>query len=204
VTDTARGVRGVAARPVPTVGHLVDSPINVGATIWFTGLSGAGKSTVAAALGGLLAPSSTPYLLLDGDELRKGLSSDLGFSSEDRIENVRRASEVAKLYAFSGHLAIVSMISPFAAGRRRARALHEDLGIPFVEVYVATPQDVCEARDPKGMYARARRGEIALFTGVSDSYEPPEAAEVVLQTSDRTPDESALEVLATLEMLGLA
>jgi bifunctional enzyme CysN/CysC len=183
---------------------VAHSPRNVGGTVWFTGLSGAGKSTVAAGLGGLLSSRSVRHLVLDGDELRKGLSSDLGFSSEDRIENVRRASEVAKLYALTGHLAIVSMISPFATGRRRARALHEDSRVPFVEVYVATPRDVCEARDPKGMYARARRGEIALFTGVSDPYEPPEAAEVVLQTDDRTPEESAFEVLAALEVLGLA
>jgi bifunctional enzyme CysN/CysC len=204
VTTTASGDTGLAARPARRAGDVAPSPRNLGGTVWFTGLSGAGKSTVAVVLGSLLASRSVPFLLLDGDELRKGLSSDLGFSSDDRIENVRRASEVAKLYALSGHLAIVSMISPFAAGRLRARALHEDTGIPFVEVYVATPRAVCEARDPKGMYARARRGEIARFTGVSDPYEPPEEAEVVLQTSDQAPEESALEVLAALEVLGLA
>jgi bifunctional enzyme CysN/CysC len=183
---------------------VVDSPRHVGATVWFTGLSGAGKSTVAGAVGSMLTPRSIPYFLLDGDDFRKGLSADLGFSSHDRIENVRRVSEVAKLFALAGHLAIVSVISPFAIGRERAREMHENSGIPFVEVYVATPREVCEARDPKGMYARARRGEIKLFTGVSGPYEPPEAPNIVLQTSDRTPDESALEVLAYLEVLGLA
>ncbi|HEV2362089.1 MAG TPA: adenylyl-sulfate kinase [Acidimicrobiales bacterium] len=176
---------------------------HVGGTVWFTGLSGAGKSTVAAALARALRPLGVPVFLLDGDDIRKGLSSDLGFSEDDRVENVRRVAEVARLFSLAGHLTLVSLISPFAIGRERARARHESSGVPFVEVYVATPADVCEQRDPKGLYARARRGEIPRFTGVSDPYEPPEAADVVLETVSNSPDESAADVLEALRNLGL-
>ncbi|HLI16112.1 MAG TPA: adenylyl-sulfate kinase [Acidimicrobiales bacterium] len=174
------------------------SPRRPGATVWLTGLSGSGKSSIAAALADLLALAGVPHYLLDGDELREGLNSDLGFGARDREENVRRAGEVALLFARAGQLAIVSLISPYAAGRKAVRARHDEAGVAFLEVYVATPLSVCEARDPKGLYARARAGEIPAFTGVSDPYEPPEAPELVLRTEGRTAADSARDVLALL------
>lgn len=169
-----------------------------GATVWFTGLSGAGKSTVARALAGLLGELGEPVFALDGDDLREGLNADLGFTAEDRTENVRRVGEVALLFSLASHLTLVTVISPYAAGRRHARERHESSGVPFVEVHVATPVEVCEARDPKGLYRRARTGEIPRFTGVSDPYEVPDAPELVLATDGRTPVESAREVLGVL------
>lgn len=174
-----------------------------GATLWFTGLPGAGKSTVASELKAMLEAAGTRATVLDADELRRGLNADLGFSAGDRHENVRRLGEVALLIAGSGALAIVTAISPYATSRAAVRATHEIRGASFLEVYVATPLAICEARDPKGMYARARRGELAYFTGVSDPYEPPSAPELVLQTSG-TPAEAAQEVLALLERAGRA
>ncbi|HUZ20929.1 MAG TPA: adenylyl-sulfate kinase [Acidimicrobiales bacterium] len=172
-----------------------------GATVWLTGLSGAGKSTVAGALDGLLGARGARSYLLDGDDLREGLNADLGFSAEDRAENVRRVGEVALLFARAGYVALVSVISPFAVGRDRVRARHEAHGVPFLEIHVATPLEVCEARDPKGLYARARAGEIERFTGVSDPYEAPVAPELVLSTDGHRPEDSAAEVLALLGAL---
>src|SRR5690606_18687091 len=129
-----------------------------GMTVWLTGLSGSGKSTVAVELERRLVASGRPAFLLDGDNLRHGLNSDLGFSAEDRVENIRRVGEVARLFAEAGVIAIVSLISPYRADRDRARAVHEAAGIPFLEVFVDTPLEVCESRDPKGMYAKARAG----------------------------------------------
>ncbi len=172
--------------------------MTTGATVWLTGLSGAGKSTVAGVLDGLLQARGVPSYLLDGDDLREGLNADLGFSAEDRTENVRRVGEVALLFARAGYVALVSVISPFAAGRDQVRARHGAHGVPFLEIHVATPLEVCEARDPKGLYARARAGDIPRFTGVSDPYEAPAAPEVVLSTADRTPAEAAAEVLDAL------
>ncbi len=174
-----------------------------GATIWLTGLSGAGKSTVAAALGELLGDRGLRRLVLDGDELREGLNADLGFSAEDRAENVRRVGEVALLFARHDHLVLVPVISPYASGRAAVRQRHLDARIPFVEVHVATPLEVCEARDPKGLYARARAGEIARFTGVSDPYEVPSKPEVRLETDRRPPQECATELFRALEALGV-
>ena len=173
-----------------------------GGTVWLTGLSGAGKTTVAGALQDLLSARGLRVYLLDGDDLREALNADLGFDESDRTENVRRLGEVALLFARFGHLAVVGAISPYAAGRRAVRDRHLALGVRFVEVYVATPLEVCEARDPKGLYARARRGELALFTGTSAPYEPPESPELVLTTAG-TPEEAALEVLATMQAAGL-
>jgi len=151
-----------------------------GATIWFTGLSGSGKSTLAAAVEERLVATGRPAYRLDGDNIRSGLNVDLDFSPEGRDENVRRVAEVALLFADAGLIALAALISPYAEGRRRARALHEDAGLPFVEVYVATPVSVCAQRDPKGLYRRASAGEITSFTGLDHPYEPPTAPDVVV------------------------
>ncbi|HEX6238038.1 MAG TPA: adenylyl-sulfate kinase, partial [Acidimicrobiales bacterium] len=145
-----------------------------GVTVWFTGLSGSGKSSVAVEVERALVAMGRAAYLLDGDNLRHGLNADLGFSPADRTENIRRVGEVARLFADAGVVALVPVISPYRADRRRARAIHEHVGLPFVEVFVDTPLEVCEARDPKGLYARARAGEITGFTGVDDPYEPPD------------------------------
>jgi bifunctional enzyme CysN/CysC len=155
-----------------------------GITVWLTGLSGSGKSTVGAELERRLVASGRPAYLLDGDNLRHGLNANLGFSAEDRAENVRRVSEVAKLLADSGVVAIVSLVSPYAADRERARAVHAEASLPFAEVFVDTPLEVCEARDPKGMYAKARAGEIKNFTGIDDPYEAPESPHLRLRPED--------------------
>ena len=173
------------------------------ATVWFTGLPGAGKTTVASTLLGLLGPDTSWPVVLDGDALRKGLSSDLSFSEADRAENVRRIGEVALLLARAGHLVLVSVIAAFASGRLAVRARHECYGVPYVEVHVATPLSVCEERDPKGLYARARRGELPSFTGVSSPYEPPESPELALDTTGRTPEECARAVLEVLDARGI-
>src|SRR5579863_5961485 len=151
-----------------------------GATVWFTGLSGSGKSTLAAAVEERLVASGRPAYRLDGDNIRSGLNVDLGFSPEGREENVRRVSEVALLFADAGLIALAALISPYAKGRARARALHEDAGVKFVEVYVATPIAVCAQRDPKGLYARASVGEITSFTGLDHPYEPPTEPDLVV------------------------
>lgn len=174
---------------------------STGATVWFTGLSGAGKSTVAGQLAAILAERGERVFMLDGDDLRDGLNADLGFAPEDRAENVRRVGEVALLFARASHLTLVTVISPYARGRDAVRARHAAHQVPFVEVHVATPLEVCEGRDPKGLYRRARAGEIERFTGISDPYEAPAAPEVVLATEGRAPRESALEVLEVLEVL---
>jgi bifunctional enzyme CysN/CysC len=169
-----------------------------GATVWFTGLSGSGKSTVAVAVERLLLERGVATYLLDGDNLRHGLNGDLGFSAADRDENVRRASEVARLFADAGMIALVPLISPYRAGRDRARAAHELAGLAFVEVHVDTPIEECEARDPKGLYRQARAGEITGFTGIDDPYEAPLAPELVTSSVDGTPDDQAAKVIAAL------
>jgi bifunctional enzyme CysN/CysC len=146
-----------------------------GATVWFTGLSGSGKSTLAAAVEAQLAEDGTPAYFLDGDNLRFGLNADLGFAPEDRDENVRRTGEVARLFADAGLIALVSLVSPYREARDKVRAAHADANLPFLEVHVDTPLEVCEQRDPKGLYARARSGEIRDLTGVDAPYEAPEA-----------------------------
>lgn len=158
-----------------------------GATVWLTGLSGSGKSTLAGHLLGLLQAEGTRALVLDGDDLREGLNADLGFSEADRAENVRRVGEVALLFARHGFVVLVPVISPYAAGREAVRARHAATGWPFVEVHVATPLEVCEARDPKGLYVKARAGLIERFTGISDPYETPAEPEIRVETEGSEP-----------------
>jgi bifunctional enzyme CysN/CysC len=151
-----------------------------GVTVWLTGLSGAGKSTIATAVAQRLMAAGRHVTVLDGDELRRGLNADLGFSAADRSENIRRVGEVARLMADAGMVALVPVISPYRADRDRVRAIHAAAGLAFVEVFVDTPLDVCEQRDPKGLYARARAGDLIGLTGVDDPYEAPEAPELRL------------------------
>ena len=167
-------------------------------TIWLTGLSGAGKTTTARALRDELVAKGHAVMLIDGDELRRGLSQDLGFSSADRDENVRRAGELALLAARQGTVAVVSLISPRATARRLVRARHEHEGVHFVEVFVATPIEVCEARDDKDLYHRARAGERLSLTGVDDPYEAPEHAEITISTEHLTPGAAAREILLAI------
>ncbi|HUJ66130.1 MAG TPA: adenylyl-sulfate kinase, partial [Acidimicrobiales bacterium] len=141
-----------------------------GLTVWFTGLSGSGKSTVAVEVERRLVEAGRPAYLLDGDNLRHGLNSDLGFGADDRAENVRRVGEVAKLFADAGVVAVVSLVSPYRTDRDRVREAHSAAGLDFLEVFVDTPLDVCEARDPKGLYAKARAGQLSRFTGIDDPY----------------------------------
>jgi bifunctional enzyme CysN/CysC len=155
-----------------------------GVTVWVTGLSGSGKSSVAVELERRLVAAGRPAYLLDGDNLRHGLNKDLGFSAEDRAENVRRVAAVAQLMADAGVVAIVSLVSPYRVDRDAARAAHDTAGLPFVEVFMDTPLDVCEQRDPKGMYAKARAGEITGFTGIDDPYEAPQTPDLLLRPSD--------------------
>ncbi|MGP0030451.1 MAG: adenylyl-sulfate kinase [Acidimicrobiales bacterium] len=168
----------------------------VGATVLLTGLSGSGKSTIAAAVEADLVNRGRPAYMLDGDNLRHGICGDLGFSDRDRAENVRRAGEVAKMFAESGSVALISLISPCAADRRFIRALHEEAGLRFFEVFVDTPLDECERRDPKGLYARARAGQLPGFTGIDGTYEKPEDAELVLRPTSGTIAEQAAQVIA--------
>lgn len=161
-----------------------------GATLWFTGLSGAGKSTLAFTLEHKLVNAHHKTYVLDGDNIRHGLNNNLGFSDADREENIRRVGEVSKLFADAGLIALSSFISPFKKDRRLVRQMHEDAGLPFIEVYIDTPLSVCEQRDPKQLYAKARRGEIANFTGISSPYEIPENAEIVIPLGN-TPEQSA-------------
>lgn len=172
-------------------------------TIWFTGLSGAGKSTVATTLKSLLDDMRVDSCMLDGDDLREGLNADLGYGEAERRENMRRVGEVALLFARTQHLVLVTLISPFTVDRDRIRARHGSVGVPFVEVHVATPLEVCEERDPKSLYARARRGEVPVFTGISSPYEAPVAPDIALHTVGESPEESAKQVLALLEARGL-
>lgn len=173
-----------------------------GATVWLTGLSGSGKSTVACALEQRLVASGRPAYRLDGDNVRFGLSSDLGFDRAGRDENVRRVAEVAYLFAEAGVVAVVALISPYAEARRLARQRHETAGIPFIEVYVATPVAVCASRDPKGLYARAQTGSVASMTGVDDPYEVPASPEVVI-AGDAPLDQSVGRLLECLDLDGM-
>lgn len=177
-----------------------DARATRGLTVWLTGLSASGKSTVAIELERRLVAAGRPAYLLDGDNLRHGLNSDLGFSAADRAENVRRVAEVARLFADAGVIAVASLISPYASDRDAARAAHESAGLQFVEVFVDTPVDVCEQRDPKGMYAKARAGEITGFTGVDDPYEPPVSPDVVIRPEHGEPAAVAGRIL---DFLGL-
>jgi adenylylsulfate kinase len=169
-----------------------------GAVVWLTGLSGAGKSTIAHELERELFQRRFHVYVLDGDNIRYGLNSNLGFSPEDRVENIRRVSEVARLMADSGTVTITAFISPYRTERRRAREMAREGGCEFVEVYVNASLEVCEQRDPKHLYKKARAGEIKQFTGIDAPYETPENPEVVVHTDRQTARES---VGAILEML---
>ena len=168
-----------------------------GAVLWFTGLSGSGKSTIGHRVERMLIERGAFAYVLDGDNIRHGLNSDLGFSAEDRVENIRRIGEVARLFADAGALVLSAFISPYRKDRDRVRAL---MGPgEFIEVFVDTPLEVCEARDPKGLYKKARAGEISNFTGLDAPYEAPESPEVHLRTVNFSIDEAAAQVIHYLE-----
>lgn len=175
-----------------------------GATMWLTGLSASGKSTIASALEQTLVEKKIAAYRLDGDNIRHGLNKNLGFSAEDRAENIRRIGEVAKLFADAGVVVIASFISPYKSDRANVRAMHAAGELPFIEVFVDTPLAVCEARDPKGLYKKARAGEIPLFTGVSDPYEAPESPELILRPASSTVEESVRACLELLKAKGVA
>lgn len=167
------------------------------ATLWFTGLSGAGKSTIANHLERLLYHERRHTILLDGDNIRHGLNSDLGFSDEDRIENLRRIAEVAKLMTEAGLIVLVASISPFRSARQFARNLMEPG--EFIEIFVDTPLEECVKRDPKGLYKQVLSGEIGHFTGFGSPYEPPERPELHLRTAEAGPSELAQQIVSFLK-----
>jgi adenylylsulfate kinase len=171
-----------------------------GVTVWLTGLSGSGKSTIAVAAEKALIERGCLAYVLDGDNVRHGLNKNLGFSPEDRSENIRRIGEVAKLFADSGIIVFTSFISPYRADRDAARAIMQDGD--FLEVHVAADVETCEARDVKGLYAKARAGEIPEFTGISAPYEAPEHPEMVLDTTTQDVDTSVAQILDHLEQKG--
>lgn len=173
-----------------------------GCTMWFTGLSASGKSTIASALEQVLVQSGISSYRLDGDNIRHGLNNNLGFSAEDRAENIRRIGEVAKLFADGGAVTLTSFISPYTADRDACRKQHEEAGLDFIEVFVDAPLEVCEERDPKGLYKKARAGEIKGFTGIDDPYEAPSKAELVLKPGDHTVEQCVEQCLAALREHG--
>ena len=168
-----------------------------GITIWITGLPAAGKTTLAAATADVLRASGRRPFVLDGDAMRAGLNADLGYSTSDRAEVTRRLGEVALLVAHHGHDVIVASISPSTHARAAVQSRHEELGIRFLEVFLDVPVEECERRDPKGLYARARRGEVAEFTGVSSPYEPPVNADVVVGVGT-SPEQAAQEIIRAI------
>jgi adenylylsulfate kinase len=172
-----------------------------GATVWLTGLSGSGKSTIAVDLEKRLCERGVRTYILDGDNIRHGLNKNLGFSPEDRTENIRRIGEVAKLFTDAGVVALTAFISPYRADRDQVRALMGDGD--FVEVHVDCPVEVCEQRDVKGLYKKARAGEIKEFTGISAPYEAPAKAELTIDTSGQSVEDSAKQILAYLESNGI-
>jgi adenylylsulfate kinase len=172
-----------------------------GCTVWLTGLSGAGKSTIAVDLEKRLLERGVRTYILDGDNIRHGLNKNLGFSPEDRTENIRRIGEVAKLFTDAGLVAVTAFISPYRADRDQVRALMQPGD--FIEVFIDCPVEVCEQRDVKGLYKKARAGEIKEFTGVSAPYEAPEKAELVINTAGQSVEESAKQIVAYLERQGV-
>ena len=173
-----------------------------GATIWFTGLSGSGKSTIAVALERALFNIGKLSYRLDGDNVRLGINKNLGFSEADRTENIRRIGEVAKLFSDAGVLSLSRFISPYMADRDEVRALHEAAGLEFIEVFVDCSLAEAEKRDPKGLYKKARAGEIKNFTGIDDPYEAPTRAEIHLHTDEMTLEEEVRIILDHLESNG--
>ena len=174
-----------------------------GVTVWITGLPAAGKTTIALAVQDAIHHSGRLASVIDGDELRKGLCSDLGFTPEDRTENVRRAAEMAAYLARQGIITLVALISPMLHQRSSARVLHDAHGIPFVEVWVSTPIEVCRERDPKGLYGRYLQGSLHGLTGIDDPYEPPESPDLILPTESISIDDSVESVMAILTKLGI-
>ncbi len=174
-----------------------------GATLWFTGLSGSGKSTVAVELEGALSEMGVLSYRLDGDNVRLGINKNLGFSAEDRTENIRRIGEIAKLFVDTGVVALSSFISPYEADRDQVRALHEEAGMEFIEIYVDCSLEVAESRDPKGLYKKARAGEIKNFTGIDDPYEAPVKPEVHLHSDQQSLAEEVDTILALLRERGI-
>lgn len=174
-----------------------------GATIWFTGLSGSGKSTIAVALENALHKAGRLSYRLDGDNVRLGINKNLGFSAEDRTENIRRIGEIAKLFVDTGVITLSSFVSPYRADRDIVRDLHVDAGMDFIEVFVDVPLDVAESRDPKGLYKKARAGEIKNFTGIDDPYEAPNHAEVVLNSHEMSLEQEVEILLSLLSERGI-
>lgn len=175
---------------------------HAGATIWFTGLPAAGKSTIAGAVEERLVLEGRHALLLDGDNLRHGLNADLGFDEAARTENVRRTAHVASLLAESGVIALVSLVSPYARDRQQAAKLHVANGLRFIEVFVDAPLALCERRDPKGLYARARSGELTGMTGVGAPYEHPSNPDVVVRSGEETVEAAVERVMQSLVSQG--
>lgn len=169
-----------------------------GCTIWMTGLSASGKSTLAFTLEHALVQRGRLAYVLDGDNVRHGLNKDLGFSAEDREENIRRIGEVAKLFADAGFITMTSFISPYRQDRDLARRIHEQDSLFFIEVFVDAPIQVCEKRDPKGLYLKARRGELKGFTGIDDPYEAPLNPELIIKTGELSPEKGAMKILGYL------
>ena len=174
-----------------------------GATLWFTGLSGSGKSTIAVGLEQALYQRGVLVYRLDGDNIRLGINKNLGFSAEDRAENIRRVGEVSKLFVDGGVIVLSSFISPYLVDRQIVRELHEADNMPFIEVFVDCSLEAAEERDPKGLYKKARAGEIKNFTGIDDPYEAPEAPEVHLHTDQQSLEEEVEYLLDLLEKRGL-
>lgn len=174
-----------------------------GATVWFTGLSGSGKSTVAVGLEKMLYGKGLLAYRLDGDNVRMGINRNLGFSAEDRTENIRRIGEVSKLFADAGVITLSSFISPYRADRDMVRELHESAGMHFIEVHIDVPLSEAEKRDPKGLYKKARAGEIKNFTGIDAPYEPPVAPELVLPSHQMTVEAEVQEVFDLLMSKGI-
>ncbi len=191
-----QGTRMTRERRWQSLGHG-------GATLWFTGLPGAGKSTVAAAVEERLLEIGQAAFLLDGDNLRHGLNGDLGFDEGARSENVRRTAHVARLLAESGTIALVSLVSPYAADREAAATLHSADDLGFLEIFVNAPLELCEQRDPKGLYARARSGELAGLTGVGAPYEEPSEPDLVLGSYEETVAQEVERVIDLLVQRGL-
>ena len=174
-----------------------------GATIWFTGLSGSGKSTIAFTLEHALVQQGHLAYVLDGDNIRHGLNKNLGFSAADREENIRRIGEVARLFADCGVITMTSFISPYRKDRDGVRALHQEARLPFIEVHVNTPIETCEQRDPKGLYKKARAGQLKNFTGIDDPYEPPAHAELTLDATSTSPQQAAAHLIEYLTQQGI-
>jgi adenylyl-sulfate kinase len=171
----------------------------VGATVWFTGLPAAGKSTLASAVEERLVETGRSAFLLDGDNLRHGLNGDLGFDEQARSENVRRTAHVARLLAESGSIALVSLVSPYVADREAAAALHRQAQLQFIEVFVDAPLELCQERDPKGLYARARAGELHGLTGIEAPYEAPECPDLLVRSGCETVEQAVERVMRLLD-----